>query len=358
MPNNNINDLNEEDGLFPPMPEVLEHAMAKIPENAAPQDMYRGMLESMCGAMDDSQAVEQYDGSLGVSKAFVKAHQSMGGQLQCNNNLADKFTKHGNVSGAKWCSGTMISDNLFLTAGHCFDQTGGSWQRPKVNGSNEVISPAEIAKNMHVNFNYQVDASGTPQAVSEFAVQEIIEYRLGGLDYAILRLAGAPGRTFGVGEIATRDAKLQDMLCIIGHTAGVPKRIEAGPLTRFDSNRLRYNDIDTLGGNSGSAVWQSPSGNIVGVHTNGGCNAPGGSNSGMRISRLLEESPILQSLGLPALQGRFTIWQKSNNRFMDAHRGSNNDFSAVTRNAQNNDTQRRVLSPVGQVCTNQWRSLC
>ncbi|PWL35899.1 MAG: hypothetical protein DCO97_06945 [Marivita sp. XM-24bin2] len=23
----------------------------------------------------------------------------------------------------------MISNNLFLTAGHCFDQTGGGWSR-------------------------------------------------------------------------------------------------------------------------------------------------------------------------------------------------------------------------------------
>ena len=190
----------------------------------------------------------------------------------------------------------------------------------------------------------------------EIEVQELIEYRLGDLDYAIVRLADSPGQNFGVGEIEMSDAAEDDMLCIIGHPAGVPKRIEAGPLTALDGDRIRYNDIDTLGGNSGSAMWRAASGKIVGVHTNGGCQNPGGSNSGMRISRLLEESPTLQSIALPALQGRFTIQQKSNNRFMDAHDGSNEDFSAVTRTAQNNDTQRWVLTPVGQVCTVQQLS--
>jgi hypothetical protein len=205
---------------------------------------------------------------------------------------------------------------------------------------------------MHVNFNYQVDTNGNLQTAVVFAVEELLEYRLGSLDFAIVRLARAPGRQFGVGKVAQRDANQGDMLCIIGHPAGVPKRIEAGPLTSFSGDRLLYNDIDTLGGNSGSAIWHSPSGTIVGVHTNGGCaTSGGGSNSGLRIARILEESPILQSLVLPALQGAYTIQQKSNNRFADAHESSNNDFSVVTRTVQNNDTQRWIFTPVGVLCT-------
>jgi len=53
--------------------------------------------------------------------------------------------------------------------------------------------------------------------------------------------------------------------------------------------------------------------------------------------------------------GRYTIRQKSNGRFMDAYT-SGNDFSAVTRPAQNNSTQRWILSPVGGVYTVQQRS--
>jgi len=44
--------------------------------------------------------------------------------------------------------------------------------------------------------------------------------------------------------------------------------------------------------------------------------------------------------------GVYTIQQKSNGRFVDAHE-SGNAFSVVTRTAQNNDTQRWVLIPEG-----------
>lgn len=49
-------------------------------------------------------------------------------------------------------------------------------------------------------------------------------------------------------------------------------------------------------------------------------------------------------------RGVYTIRQESSGRFMDAHT-SGNDFSVVTRTAQNNDTQRWVLNPVGAVYT-------
>ena len=56
------------------------------------------------------------------------------------------------------------------------------------------------------------------------------------------------------------------------------------------------------------------------------------------------------------LSGDYTIQQKSNNRFLDAHESSGNDFSAVTRTAQNNNTQRWKFTQVGTVCTIQQKS--
>lgn len=46
------------------------------------------------------------------------------------------------------------------------------------------------------------------------------------------------------------------------------------------------------------------------------------------------------------LSGDFTIQQKSNGRYLDAHQGSN-DNSVVTRNAQGNSTQVWTITPVG-----------
>jgi V8-like Glu-specific endopeptidase len=284
-----------------PLPEALQSLELEAAEEIDFNELYARLLETQCGATDDSQAVAQYDGTLGVTKEFVAAHQSMVGQVQWNNNLAGIYTNAGNVSGVRWGTGTLVADNLFLTAGHLFDQAPGSgWMVPLVNGTTNPLTPQQIAQNMHVNFNYQVDANGNLLPEQQFAITELIEYRWGGVDYAIVRLAGSPRPSYGVGRVATGDPSTGDTICIIGHPNGVPKRIEAGRISEYSGNQLRYNDVDTLGGNSGSPIWHSPSGTIVGVHTNGGCTSTGGYNFAMRISSILRVSPTVQSLTLDA----------------------------------------------------------
>jgi len=298
------------DPLFPLMPRMLEAIRARAQERMHAEsrselsaDEYSMIIETICGATDDSQPVEQYNGALGVTQAFVAQRQSPVGQIQWNANLGAIFTNPGNVSGARWCSGTLIGNDLFLTAGHCFDQTGGGWSRPRVNGTTNIISSADIATNMHVNFNFQVDAAGNQRQEVSFPITQLIEYRLGGLDFAIVRLGGNPGTQFGTTAISTTDAAQGDMCCIIGHPNGLPKRIEAGPALAPSGNQIRYDDIDTLGGNSGSGVLRATDGRIVGVHTNGGCGAtsPDGTNAnfGMRIAAVIAASPTLQNLTRP-----------------------------------------------------------
>jgi V8-like Glu-specific endopeptidase len=297
------------DPLFPLLPRVLETIRAKVAERVGRggeevgRDEYARIVESICGAVDDSQAIEQYDGTLGVTAAFTAQHQSAVGQIQWNDDLATIYTNPGNVNDVRWCSGTMISNDLFLTAGHCFDQTGGGWERPRINNTNNIIPSTEIATRMHVNFNYQDDPAGNPRPVTSVAIVALVEYRLGGLDFAIVRLAGNPGAVWGQAQISTTDAAAGDMLCIMGHPNGVPKRVEAGPALAPSGSKIRYDDIDTLGGNSGSGVLRASDGRLVGVHTNGGCGptSPNGTdyNFGQRIVSLIAASPTLKGLTNP-----------------------------------------------------------
>ena len=281
--------------LFPPRQLALETLEAA--GGAEAEGAYSAILETICGATDDSQPVEQYNGGLGVTVAFVNANQGPVGQLQWNNDLATIYTNPGDVSGARWATGTLLANNLFLTAGHNFDQTGGGWTRPRVNGTFNTISPQEIATRMHVNFNYQVDPSGTLRTEQQFPVLQLVEYRLGGLDFAIARLGGNPAATFGTARISSTNAAVGESICIMGHPMGVPKRIEAGVVLSVGGNEIRYNDIDTLGGNSGSGILRASDGRVVGVHTNGGCNAAGtGSNRGFPIAAIIAASPTLQGL--------------------------------------------------------------
>jgi hypothetical protein len=56
------------------------------------------------------------------------------------------------------------------------------------------------------------------------------------------------------------------------------------------------------------------------------------------------------------LNGTFTLRQVSSGRFLDAHEIASEDFRVVTRPAQNNDTQRWQITPVGVVYLIQQRS--
>ncbi|GII99757.1 hypothetical protein CLV28_1111 [Sediminihabitans luteus] len=283
-----------DDALFVPRLDQLDLGADAL-EGAGPG--YSELMESICGVVDDSQEVEQYDGTLGVTAAFVAAHEQPVAQVAWNANLASTYTDPGNVSGVRWGSGTMIGPDLFLTCGHLFDADPNGWRIPRQNGTVTAITPQQAATSMHLNFLYQRDPSGAMRAEQSFPIVALVEYRLGGLDMALCRIGGSPGSTYGWTEFGTTNPAVGDMLAIIGHPAGQPKRIEAGPATGVTGTVVSYNDIDTLGGNSGSGILHAATGRVVGVHTNGGCNSAGtGSNTGVAIAAIVAASPTLRSL--------------------------------------------------------------
>lgn len=215
---------------------------------------------TVCGPANESQHVNSYNGALGPSTAFVQANKNSKGAMEAS------------PTSGKFCSGSLIGTNLFLTAGHCVDSgTAGEF----------------------VSFNFERARNSTALLTqTHVRISAVLEDELGGLDYAILRLEGTPGNTFGVSAVAAGDPAVGAALTIIGHPAGQPKQIEAGSLASISGNFLRYSNIDTLGGNSGSGILNS-AGQIVGVHTLGGCTASGGANSGPRISRIRAVSNLL-----------------------------------------------------------------
>jgi hypothetical protein len=216
---------------------------------------------TQCGSTQDFQNVEQYNGNLGVTRDFVDDHQAPVGMLL-----------------PIGCSGTMISNNQFITAGHC-----------------------NIAVGNTVRFNNQVDAAGNPRPTTDYTVDSVVENKLGGLDYSIATLRSNPtlgdaGVAFGWARVGKKDPASGDTLAIIGHPAVMPKMIEAGTKFGFSGSSITYSDIDTLGGNSGSGILSAKLDAFVGVHTNGGCTTTGGSNSGVRLSSLLANSTTVTNL--------------------------------------------------------------
>ncbi|AUX38969.1 uncharacterized protein SOCE26_003500 [Sorangium cellulosum] len=227
-------------------------------------------LESQCGSSWDVQDVERYDGSLGISRQWVMDRQGAVGY-------------HVDVG----CSGTLVSSDLFLSAGHCEYQVGH-----------------------RVRFNYQNAPDGVRRPTQDHEVVEVVEQENGsGWDYAIVRLADSPGSRFGSTPIAAVDPAAGSLAVVIQHPAHVPKVIHAGPVLDYASasgvNWFRH-QVDTAEGSSGAGVL-SADGVLVGVHTSAGCNpgAPVYGNSAMRMSRLVERSPTLKRLA-PA-EGRALV---------------------------------------------------
>jgi len=212
----------------------------------------------------------------------------------------------GNVAGQRWCSGTLIADDLFLSAAHCFEPTVSGWKTPRrtVGGVLRLMPAMEIAPLMHVNFNYQIDPqTSQPRTPDVYPVMALVEYGFdlaGELDYAIVRLGPGPSgelpsKRYHVQPADASDATLNqaNVLTVIQHPRGQPKRIAAGTEVRAVGSEVQYSDVDTYGGSSGSGVIEQ-GGRLVGVHTTGGCDMPNGHNSGVALKAVRGVSTIIK----------------------------------------------------------------
>lgn len=273
-------------------------------------------LESICGPQNDSQHVELYDGSLGPPQAFVMAEQGSTAQIQWLSDLPSRFPRPnddpGNVNGQRWCTATLIADDLLVTAAHCFrvkrpgDPSG--WLTPRRGGIQ--VEASGLAQLMQVNFNFQVNGESHNRDLREedsYPIVELVEYGdelelvdNRRLDFAIVRVGPGVDGDLPVVKYPVADLDVSDEardqaadLTMIQHPAGQPKMIEAGAnMVEPRDIFLRYGDLDTLGGSSGSGIIDQ-NGRLIGVHTNGGCTAFSGFNFGVSLTAIRQVSAVI-----------------------------------------------------------------
>lgn len=161
-------------------------------------------------------------------------------------------------------TGWMCGPRLVMTAGHCVHDGGssGKWMKtieviPAMNGSTRP---------------YGTYVSSNLRSVTGWTVSGNHEYDYG----AIILSSNAGSRTGYYGYASLSDSSLNGLLVnTAGYPADKPSGTQwymSGNLSSISTRKLYYN-IDTAGGQSGSAVYRLQSGarHAVGIHAYGGC---------------------------------------------------------------------------------------
>lgn len=161
-----------------------------------------------------------------------------------------------NQHSSAFCSGSLVGPDLILTAAHC------------------IRSMTECLRTRFV-FDFGINFEGrNPQEVAAkdvYSCKEIVGSQLvgTGADWAVIRIdrkvVDRPVLDIDTGDLANGTP-----LVVIGHPSGLPTKIADGAEVRdFNRNGYFVANLDTYGGNSGSAVFHADTGKIVGVLVRG-----------------------------------------------------------------------------------------
>jgi hypothetical protein len=162
------------------------------------------------------------------------------------------------------CTGTLIdalAGPVVLTAGHCVGL-----------GDRSLLV-----------FNFEDAPDGDPLIIEGTVFEQALEP-----DYALIQLDALPAV-----RPVPLTARPSDWLGIIQHPRGRPKVLAEGRFRASCDQLVYYTDLDTLVGSSGAGVL-TDQGHLLGVHTDGDCDATGrGANRGWTSESLITASPYL-----------------------------------------------------------------
>ena len=162
---------------------------------------------------------------------------------------------------AAFCSGFLVkhdSKQYFVTAGHCIDS-----QRS--------------CEGIKFVFDYTVETEGQTQhkvpTSSVYSCKKLVDRvlsRSDSNDYAVVELdrevTGREALTFRTeGKVSTGEEIL-----VIGHPSGLPSKVAGDAFVRKNNSKTFFaTNLDTFGGNSGSAVFNARTGEVEGILVRG-----------------------------------------------------------------------------------------
>jgi V8-like Glu-specific endopeptidase len=164
-------------------------------------------------------------------------------------------------------------------------------------GKSCVVSAGHCGKSIYfMQFNEQADGKFKAEDIYTVDRKTLDYFDNGaGTDYAVFKLnkntktGKFAGEAQGFYKVRYSKIAVGDRISITGYgkdtesSRTFTQQIHEGSITNDFGIKI-YHDIDTDSGNSGSGMILQSSDELVGVHTNGGCYAYGGANSGTSIS--------------------------------------------------------------------------
>lgn len=166
----------------------------------------------------------------------------------------ERFSKQ--ISAAN-CSGFLVGEKTLVTAGHC------------------IRSEADCAKFKWV-FDFKVEhseqAEVTVPASSVYTCKRIIARSLDSIskdDYAVLELNRKVSDRRPLSFRRSGKVSVGESLVVIGHPTGLPTKIADGAKIRSLAGKYFVANLDTYGGNSGSAVFNTRTSEVEGILVRG-----------------------------------------------------------------------------------------
>jgi hypothetical protein len=157
-----------------------------------------------------------------------------------------------------FCSGSLVGDDLVMTAGHCIKDEAG-------------CADAKIVFGFAVT-TYGGKAPTTIPQKDVYSCKQIITrlQESAGADYALIRLdRKVEGRR---PLVVSRGGQIKtgDKVFVIGYPVGIPLKV-SGDATVRDASKPGYfvTNLDTFGGNSGSPVFNASNNLIEGILVRG-----------------------------------------------------------------------------------------
>jgi len=178
---------------------------------------------------------------------------------------------------AAYCSGFLVGDNLLVTAGHC------------------IQDDSDCAKFKWV-FDYKINHEGQKDILvkdeSIYSCKKVINTVLNNSsmdDFALIELDRKITDRRVLDYRKTGRVSVGDPLVVIGHPSGLPTKIADGAYIKSLSKNYFSANLDTYGGNSGSAVFSVSTGLIEGILVRGADDYKYDRNQKCSVSNVLSD---------------------------------------------------------------------